>query len=206
MRVKSILERWHITEEEFTVIVDENPSLRGFTLGYIGEYKLRDMLQKNREVTALRKPDDHDRKKGSKNDLTVSYKGFSFTIEVKSLQTNLIKFDPSSEVYTGKAQVDASDSRPVTLSDGSVLKTACLLRGGFDLLAINLFQFREVWDFAFILNRDLPSSTYRHYTPFQREQLLPSLVSVSWPVKAPFVTDPFILLDRLVAERESGSI
>ena len=36
----SILERWDITLEELTEVVDRNPSLRGMILGYLAELKL----------------------------------------------------------------------------------------------------------------------------------------------------------------------
>ena len=35
----TILEKWQISAEELTKIVDENPSLRGFMFGYVSEYK-----------------------------------------------------------------------------------------------------------------------------------------------------------------------
>jgi len=200
MKSLSILERWKLTEQELTIIIEENPSLRGFMLGYVGEYKLRALLLANPQVAALKKFDDHDRSKGSKNDLAVDYRGHSFTFEVKSLQTNSIK---RGDVLTGNVQVDASDRRPVMLSDGSRLDTTCLLCGEFDFLAVNLFQFRQEWDFAFILNDDLPRSRSKKYTEFQREQLLATSVRVTWPVESPFVLNPFDLLDMLVAEREN---
>jgi hypothetical protein len=93
----------------------------------------------------------------------------------------------------------------VTLSDGSKLDTTCLLCGEFDLLAVNLFQFRQEWDFAFVLNRDLPRSRSKKYTEFQREQLLATSVRVTWPIETPFVLNPFDLLDILVTERESAT-
>ena len=34
----TILEKWQITAEELTKIVDDNPSLRGFMFGYVSEY------------------------------------------------------------------------------------------------------------------------------------------------------------------------
>jgi len=102
-------------------------------------------------------------------------------------------------------QVDASDRRPVTLSDGSKLETTCLLRGEFDILAVNLFQFREEWDFAFILNTDLPSSKSKKYTEFQREQLLATSVKITFPIEPPFVANPFDLLDYFIdGSRESA--
>ncbi len=35
----SILERWDITPEELTEVIDQNPSLRGMILGYLAELK-----------------------------------------------------------------------------------------------------------------------------------------------------------------------
>jgi len=197
---ETILEKWQLTAEELTEIIDENPSLRGFMLGYVAEYKLRLLLTSSDEVSELQKPDDHARGHGKKNDMTIVYKGHRFSFEVKSLQTNSITMLDDG-TYIGKAQVDASDSREVILPNGDSLKTTCLVVGGFDILGINLFQFREEWDFGFILNRDLPRSRYRKYTPEQQEYLLSTLVSVTWPLQNPFMPDPFALLDVLVEER-----
>lgn len=197
----SILERWKISEQELTVIIDENPSLRGFLLGYIGEYKLRSMLLSSPEVSSLVKPDDHDRRKGRKNDMIIHYRGFDFTVEVKSLQTNSIK-RLSDETILGRVQVDASDRRIVILPNGEKIETTCLLVEEFDVLAVNLFQFRQEWDFAFILNRNLPRSQYKKYTEEQRRYLLASTIGVTWPVKPPFTLNPFELFDILIAESE----
>lgn len=199
---QTILEKWHLTPQELTTIIDENPSLRGFMLGYIAEYKLQALLSANHQVSNLEKPDDHARGSGKKNDMLFAYKGHRFSLEVKSLQTNSVKI-LDNHTYSGKAQVDASDNRQVTLPNGDTISTTCLVVGEFDILAINLFQFREQWDFGFILNRDLPRSTYRKYTPEQQKYLLATLVPVTWPLQAPFKSNPFDLLDRLIAERSS---
>lgn len=198
----TVLEKYQLTEQELTLIVDENPSLRGMLLGYIGEYKLRALLLSNPQVTQLTKPDDHSRKKGAKNDITIEYRGYPFTVEVKSLQTNSIRQLPDGTLKA-TAQVDASDRRPVILRDGSRLETTCLLRGEFDLLAINTFQFQNQWEFGFILNRDLPSSRGRAYTQEQREQLLATSISLTHPLQDPYHLNPFDLLDILIAEKES---
>ncbi len=195
----TILERWQLTPEELTIIVDENPSLRGFMLGYIAEYKLRALLMASQGVTNLEKPDDHARGKGKKNDLILTYKGRDFSFEVKSLQTNSIKILEDGTLF-GKSQVDASDSREVTLPNGETLKTTCLVAGEFDILAINLFQFREQWDFAFVLNRDLPRSRWRKYTETQQQYLLATMVPVSFPLQAPYESNPFSLMDKLLTE------
>jgi hypothetical protein len=198
-----ILERWELSEAEFTEIVDSNPSLRGVTLGYIAEWKFQKMFLDHPEVSAIRKDGDHDRKR--KGDRTFSYKGKEIIVEVKSLQTNLVKGGPDTG-WRGKSQVDASDCREVIFKDETTLKTTCLLRGEFDILAVNCYAFGNQWRFAFAKNVDLPQNTHKKYTAAQRQALLPTLIPVSWPPQSPFVTDIFVLLDELVAERERGAV
>lgn len=198
----SILQRWGISEAELTDLVAQNPSLRGMLLGYVAEKKFHDSFLSHPEVTEASKDDDHDRSK--KGDRRIIYKGQSFIIEVKSLQSNLIK-RLEDGTFVGKSQVDASDSRDVLFPDGSRLKTTCLLRGEFDLLAVNCFAFQEKWNFAFALNEDLPQNTFRKYSDEQRKLLLPTLIQVDWPLKPPFSDNPFTLLDRLISERRKKS-
>jgi hypothetical protein len=195
MSSSSILERWGITEQELTELVDQNPSLRGIMLGYVAEKKFHDTFLTHPDIHEAAKDDDHNRKK--KGDRRIVYKGKTFLIEVKSLQTNLVK-QLGNDSWLGKSQVDASDSREVTFSDGSKLKTTCLLRGEFDILAVNCFAFGNQWRFAFALNQELPPNVYKKYTQAQQEQLLPTLITVEWPLKPPFADNPFELLNRLL--------
>ncbi|WP_153100998.1 restriction endonuclease [Paraburkholderia hayleyella] len=195
---KSILERWEISEEEFTELIDQNPSLRGMNLGYIAEKKFHDQFLNHPEITESSKDDDHDRSK--KGDRRIRYKGHEFIVEVKSLQTNMCK-DLGNDTWAGKSQVDGSDRRIVKFADGTELNTTLLLRGEFDLLAINCFAFGEEWRFAFAKNKDLPTSSYKKYTEEQRKQLIASLVPVTWPPQAPFTSDPFKILDDLIQEK-----
>ena len=51
----NILERWGITAEELTEIVDKNPSLRGFMLGYVGEYQLKKRYFSDERVSEVSK-------------------------------------------------------------------------------------------------------------------------------------------------------
>lgn len=197
---KTILERWEISEEEFTTLIDENPSLRGMNLGYIAEKKFHDLFLNHPEITESSKDDDHDRSR--KGDRRIMYKGHEFVIEVKSLQTNMCK-NLGDGKWEGKAQVDGSDRRIVTFKDGSELNTTLLLRGEFDLLAVNCFAFGEEWRFTFAKNSDLPTSSFKKYTEEQRKQLIASLVPVSIPPKEPFSDNPFKLLDEMIEERES---
>lgn len=232
MGARSILDYFDVSLDFFTQVILDNPSLRGMVLGYVAEAKLREALTGPGKATAFRKDDDHDRKK--KGDLVLTYKGFEFKIEVKSLQTNTVEilnpetgtwqrkmlkqkgpgqphpdYRPVWEKYRmaaqfrGQFQCDASDRRKVKFPDKSVLETTNLLFGEFHILAAGLFGFREKWDFAFALNRDLPKSTNPTYTDYQRERLITSMIGITWPVQPPFTLDLYELLDRLVDEENA---
>ncbi len=228
---RSVLDIFDVSLEFLTHVVMDNPSLRGMVLGYIAEAKLRETLMGHGRATAFRKDDDHDRKR--KGDLVVTYEGFEFKIEVKSLQTNTVEMltDNGEWVrkiikqkgrgqgnaayiplwerlrdhaeYRGQFQCDASDRRLVTLPDGSKLETTSLLFGEFDILAASVFAFREKWDFGFALNRNLPVSKNPRYSSYQRQQLIASLIPITWPLQPPFVSDVYQLLDQLVANEQA---
>lgn len=203
MPEKSILERWGITEHELTELVDQNPSLRGIMLGYVAEKKFHDIFLEHPDVTEKSKDDDHNRK--LKGDRRIIYKGKPLTIEVKSLQTKMVR-QVGPDEWSGKAQVDASDRRLITFEDGTTLSTTLLLRGEFDLLAINCFAFGQKWRFAFAKNADLPYSTYSKYTAAQQAGLIASLVPVTWPPQPPFTDNLIALLDELLYERKDVEI
>ncbi len=199
---ETILNQWEITSQDLTDLLNANPSLRGMLLGYVAELKLREMIAAYPEVTFTTKFDDHNRKK--KGDLYIIYRSRAFDIESKSLQTKTVRRDENNDVWVGKAQVDASDRRTVTFADGTTLNTTLLLRGEFDVLAVNLYAFEDEWRFVFARNRDLPTSTYRKYTEAQKSQLIASLVSVSWPPVAPFYADLRELLDEMIEVGEGA--
>ncbi len=193
--IQSILDRWGLTIDDLTKIVDDNPSLRGMMLGYAAEYVLRRRHFTDGRLSGIVKDDDH--KRDSKGDLRFEYRGRIFRIECKSLQSNSIKKLGEGK-FKGKYQCDASDRRLVKFGDGSTIETTCLLVGEFDIVAVNLFAFTDEWRFAFALNKDLPRSRFKKYTAFQRDNLLATLMPVTWPIAGPYVLDPFPLLDRVV--------
>ena len=169
-----ILAQWSVSAKDLTTLTDENPSLRGMLLGYVAEHKLRQIWFAD-DISYLGKSDDHDRR--NKGDHVVEYKGRRFIIESKSLQSNKVERDGNA--WRGKAQVDASDRRPIDLADGSQVNTTLLRVGEFDVLAVNCFAFRQKWDFVFAKNADLPRSSYARYPARVRAQLIASLVDVS---------------------------
>lgn len=194
---ETILDRWDVTPEELTELVEANPSLRGMMLGYLAELKLEKLWLSGDEVSEISKRDDYDKKK--KGDRVIRYKGQEFVFESKSLQSATI--EQTEEGWKGKAQVDASDRREVVLPDNSRVTTTCLLKGEFDILAVNVFAFAEKWRFGFAKNSDLPTSSYRQYTPYQRQHLLATLVTVYWPPQPPFSAEPFTLMNDLIQKR-----
>lgn len=196
-----ILKRWGITEDQLTELVDNNPSLRGMIIGYVAEMKFHDAFLSHPKITEKGKDDDHDRSK--KGDRRIVYKANTLIIEVKSLQSAKVR-QLGEDEWEGKSQVDGSDRRIVKFPDGTKLNTTLLLKGGFDLLAINCFAFGGQWRFTFAKNKDLPTSNFKKYTEEQRKLLIASLIPVTWPPKTPFSDNPFKLLDELVAEKESA--
>ncbi len=192
-----ILDRWRITAADLTELVDANPSLRGMLLGYVAEHKLREKWLSGNKVEYLGKFDDHDR--SIKGDHVIEYQGQRFVVESKSLQSSVVEKD--GDTWRGRAQVDASDRRSIVLDDGSQIETTLLKVGEFDVLAINCFAFEEEWNFAFAKNSDLPRSSYSKYPRHVREQLIASLVPVSWPPEPPFTGNLLEILDQLIVER-----
>ena len=194
-----IIEDWGLTVEDLNIVLSERPSVRGILIGFVSEYKLQRGVFSDARIHGLRRYDDHDRTRPA--DFSFDYQGERVTVEVKSLQTASVR--RTNGGYTGRSQVDASDRRPVTFPNGSKLETTCLRTGGFDLLAINLFEFGQQWRFGFIHNRDLPRSRHRRYTEYQRQHLLATSVTVTWPLSPPIVESPFTLLDEIVRERRN---
>ena len=190
----NILEKWHIKIADLEKLILGNPSLRGFVIGYLAEAKLQEMIVGDKRIAGFKKFDDHDR--SNKHDLLVTYKGKSFSIEAKSLQTNTVR-KIADGAYEGRFQCDASDKRKIVLPGGEEITTTCLRYGDFDVLAVNLFAFRGQWEFAFALNRDLPPSNYAKYPEEIRQSLIKSIIPISLPLQPPFEHDLFTVLERL---------
>lgn len=195
--MSTILDRWQITADELTKIVDENPSLRGFIFGYVSEYKARTYFTGHENVKNLMKYDDHDR--NSKGDISFYYKGREFRIEAKSLQTNSV-VQTGPDAWKGKFQCDASDRREISLANGHTINTTCLAVREFDIVAVSLYTFGNQWRFAFAKNSDLPhpGNHSKNIAAEDRNYLIKTLIDISWPLQAPFTTDVYSLLDEML--------
>ena len=199
----NLLRDWEVSSKEISLLINQNPSLRGMLLGYVAELKLKELITALPNISYTYKFDDHNRKK--KGDLYIIYRGKAFDVEAKSLQTNTIKFDKETQIWTAKTQVDASDRRTIILPSGKTLNTTLLLRGEFDILAVNCFGFGGKWKFLFAKNMDLPSSSYSKYDELDRKELIASLVSVSYPSEFPFYENLRDLLDEMI-ENGMGAV
>lgn len=194
-----ILNRWSISLDELTCLIDNNPSLRGFLFGYVAEHHLFNFFKNNLNIISLGKDADHDRK--NKGDLRFSYQNKEFRFESKSLQSSSIKKE--NDLIKATYQCDASDKRKVDFSDGSSLNTTSLLVGEFDIVAVNLFGALNEWNFAFALNKDLPRSKYKKYTQLQRDNLLATSMPITYPLSWPYVSDPFVLMELILSGKET---
>ena len=191
---------WNITANELSEIVSENPSIRGLMFGFVAEFKLKKEWLLRPGITNLVRPRSHDRKQ--KCDFAFDYRGRNIRVEVKCLDTPKVRC--SDGVYEGIFQCNASGTTAVPLPDGSSVVTNCLAVGGFDVLAVCLFAFGHTWRFAFALNKNLPRTTWKKYTPYQQRHLLKSAMKISWPLQPPFGADLFAVLDRLTRKRTRG--
>lgn len=200
--------RWIDTEDVVNVI-RQNPSLRGFAYGYVAEQEFVKWLHKEgiQEHEHYKEP-EHDRKK-SKSDRTLTYRGNTHTVQVKSMQTNSIreatakdKLDkkdlggnPVDITFVATVQNDASDSRDIKLPNGNTVHTTCYAAGEYDVLAVSIQPFVGHWAFAFKPNKQLRRTKDKKYREEDRPYLLATTEIITWPLSGGWTTKLFDLLD-----------
>ncbi|MFP4436710.1 MAG: hypothetical protein ACLFVO_05640 [Chloroflexaceae bacterium] len=168
--------RWAVPETLIEVI--KIPSLRGMVYGYVAEYEFTRYLRETLNITEYTRDDDH---KKTKSDLNFVYNGKRYSVQVKCLQTTLIK-QRADGVFKAVAQNDASDRRRVKLPNGEELETTCYVAGEYDILVSTVQPFTGKWQFIFKKNKDLRKSQYRGYTVEQRKYLLATQEPVTYPI------------------------
>lgn len=179
--------------EVLTEVLRDRASARGLVYGFLAEIEFARWLDRAGIPRASHVVDDDHAK--TKSDRTIPYRGKSYTIQVKSMQTNSIK-EAEPGAFRAKVQCDASDRREVALPNGEKVATTNYVAGEFMVLATSLQPFTGSWDFAFRLNSTLERSTYAGYGEEIREHLLKTTVPITWPLEAPWTTDLFRLLDE----------
>lgn len=193
---------WGLDVDEFNDIINANENAYSGICGYVAEVRAREQFfDTNEYISNLSSPRDHDR--SEKGDIVFDYKGEEIRIEVKSLNTQdgdiTIEQDIDGDnVYKGTAQVMASDNREITLRNGKTRTTSLLEVGEFDVLAVNMFEYFEGWQFMFIKNEDLPRSS-------SSERLLKSNPDATYPPdrsELPYSEDPFELIEETISSRD----
>ena len=185
---------WANSETIFQVIRD-NPSLRGFVYGYVSEMEFEQHYLKSRKEV-FSKDDDH---KKTKSDRTIIFKDRPVSIQVKSVQTNSIRFENGA--FIAKVQNDASDRRRVTLPNGAKLETTCYVVGEYDILAVSLHAFVGKWRFAFKENSKLQRTTSKKNTAKQQQYLLATLETIQFPLDPTWTDDFDAILERVSRQK-----
>jgi hypothetical protein len=188
--------KW-VSAETILHVIKDNPSLRGFVYGYVSEMEFEQHYLKARKtIESFSKDDDH---KKSKSDRTVIFKGKPVTIQVKSIQTNSIRFEDGR--FTAKVQNDASDRRRVKLPGGSTVETTCYVVGEYDILAVSLHPFTGKWEYGFKKNSELKRTNSKKYAPKQQRYLLATLETISFPLDASWTEDFDAILESISREK-----
>jgi hypothetical protein len=169
--------RWAIPDELLEVV--RIPSLRGMVYGYVAEYEFTKYLREELEILEYDRDDDH---KKTKSDLNFVYQGRRYSVQVKCLQTTLIR-PVDNDKFKAVAQNDASDRRVITLPNGDKVNTTCYVAGEYDILVSTVQPFVGEWKFIFKKNKDLRRSTYKGYTEEQRRYLLASQEIIMYPIE-----------------------
>lgn len=194
-RVMTIVDA--IPPEDLVSAIKRAPSLRGMILGYIAELMFEKHVPKTYPVILsehIEHHDDHDRT-ANKADRTISYRGNRYGVQLKSIQTNSIARCANGGMLIADVQNDASDRRTVILPDGSTVETTCYKRGDYHLLAVPLFPFTGIWEFAYKRNIDCRPTTSKKYTTEQAQHLLSTTEQITWPLADGWTTDLLALLD-----------
>lgn len=156
-------------------------------------------------VSNIRKPDDHDRLL-SKSDLIVTYKGEDIRFQVKSIQSNSLKFNNNTGKMEFSVQNDGSDKRNVTLPNGHVVNTSNYKYGDYDVLVVPLItvnkdrDYKE-WSFGFLLNSDCRRCENRKIAEEDREYLMSSTENLTYPLSGKWTEDVYEIMDRVLREK-----
>lgn len=138
--------------ETIVKVLNENPSAKGNFYGYMAEEFLRRELQTLNGVISVTKiPDQHVRK----GDLVIVFDdGTEYTIEVKMIRSQGMKYDYVHGGIQGTVSVKSSDAKIIP---GTEKRTCSLSYGSFDILAVAYLE-DEKWKFRFMRESRIPPS------------------------------------------------
>lgn len=136
-----------IATENIADMIDENPALRSYLMGYFSEFHFTRTLSSLKAVTSFRKIPDHDDQHG---DYEVIYRGVPLTIEVKSISGKKLSADLGNGSWEGNVCIKRFKNTTNTSTHIPV--------GTFDILAINCFSVSGNWDFLYLENHQIPTA------------------------------------------------
>lgn len=185
-----------ITPDELVQIVKATPSLRGMIAGNIAELKFLQHLRTFKVFSDFYKPDDHNRAE-NKIDLCFKYNGRRVTVQLKSIQTNSIKWDANDNCLKCNVQNDGSDKRDIRLPNGNVVSTTNYKFGDYDILAVPLFPFTGKWDFVYLPNSKCTPTTSKKYSEADRRYLIRTVEHLTYPLSGQWSMDIIDTISRL---------
>ena len=186
-RVPSIIDS--VKPEELVQAIKNAPSLRGMILGYIAEVKFEsEVLVPHHLTKDIQSFDDHNRAE-NKADRAFFYEGKRILVQLKSIQTNSIKWALELNSLIADVQNDGSDKRSVLLPNGRTVDTTNYRIGDYDVLAVPLFPFTGKWNFAYKLNRDCRLTTSKKYSQEDAQYLLSTTEKITFPLSDDWTTD-----------------
>ena len=209
MEFTDLAQKFELSEDEFKHMIahvfSNNISALAFFEGYSSEYILEKLVLDTPHVSGCYKPGDNNTHE--KGDLVASYKEVPVSIEVKNVRrrgsstqrkpklvTNL-----EEQYWVGHFCTRAGRSRIVTFSDGSKSHSYNCVRGQYDVIAVNVYQFTGRQQFMYCLEKDLPSTKHTpktHLSPLQCHETLQPEVTVRWPPVAPWTDSLEEILER----------
>lgn len=179
----SFLEHLDMSLEEFTLLVDQNSSLKGACLGYAAEHHVRKLLEGNPDVESVTKMRDSDRQ--HRYDFLVKYRGADIRVEMKCASKD------------GSVNTRFHDSRFIQTEDGGVRVTD-KERGLFDILGMCMFNTSGDFSFKFVREVDIPHSCNKNLPEYLRSNFLLGTIRPGTHIEVHEC--PFALMDSLTPE------
>lgn len=138
--------------ETLASIIDSNSGLASPMFGYIAEHWLSQQLSSTPGILSAQKIPDEEKRRG---DFLVKLQDREVILELKCIGSGGIMIDPIHQEKRGRIHLCHSDSR---LVDGR--PTSSTPKGEYDILGVCSYSLTGTWDYWFMNNRHLPTSSF----------------------------------------------
>lgn len=193
-----------VTDEEYEYLFTQVPSLKGMYIGNIGEFHFMKMMKSLDDISNVFKPDDHDRSL-NKSDLIVTYRNTRIRFQVKSIQSNSLRFNTQTGKIEFTVQNDGSDKREIVLPNGHKVSTTNYVYGDYDILVVPLITVNkdenyDKWEYGFLLNSDCRPCTNRKIPEEDRKFLMSSSEILTYPLSGKWTKDVYKVMNSVVSK------